>query len=119
MAKKILLVDDEPDFVNAVKMRLEHSGYKVVIGHNGVECVEKALTEKPDLILLDVMMPFKDGYSALKDLKSKESTKGIPVIMLTAKPYMKELFEPEGIAGYMIKPFDTNKLLENIQTLLS
>lgn len=118
MPRRILLVDDEPDFVIAFKMRLEHSGYEVLVGHNGEECVQKALQEKPDLILLDIMMPFKDGYSALKDLKSSDETKDIPVVMLTAKPYMKDLCEPEGIAGYIIKPFESDEVLEKIKSLV-
>ncbi len=118
MPKKILLVDDEPDFVKTFKMRLEHSGYEVSVGHNGVECVEKALAEVPDLILLDIMMPFKDGYSALKELKASDVTKHISVVMLTAKPYMQDLCEPEGIAGYVIKPFESDVLLEKIKSLI-
>ena len=70
MAKKILLVDDDPDLVNAVRMILESKNYEVAAAYGGNEGLEKARSEKPDLIVLDVMMPDKDGYAVCKELKA-------------------------------------------------
>lgn len=117
--KKILMVDDERDFVDMVKMRLEKNGYEVIPAYNGKEALEKGKIDKPDLILLDILMPELDGYSTLKELKQIETTKDIPVLVLTAKTGMKDLFEVEGIADYIIKPFEAEDLLLRIKRALS
>jgi two-component system alkaline phosphatase synthesis response regulator PhoP len=85
MAKaKILLIDDDPDFVAANKMVLEESSYQVITAGQGDEGLKKARQEKPDLILLDVIMPVKDGFTAAEQLKSDPQLARIPVVMLTA-----------------------------------
>jgi two-component system alkaline phosphatase synthesis response regulator PhoP len=84
MAKKILIVDDDPDLVEAVSMLLEAEGMEPVAAYGGVEGLEKAQSEKPDLIVLDIMMPDKDGYQVAKELSDSDELQGIPVIMLTA-----------------------------------
>jgi len=113
--KKILLVDDEPQFVDMVKMRLEAYDYNVITAYNGKEALVKAGIEKPDLILLDILMPVMDGYTAIKELRKKEETKDIPVIVLTAKAGMKDLFTSEGITEYINKPFEDEGLLLKIK----
>lgn len=115
MAKKILIVDDEPDFITMVRMRLEANGYEVIDAPDGEAGFKKAKQEKPDLILLDIMMPKKDGYTVLRELKAEDATKSIPVIVLTAKTGMKDLFKIEGIDDYVIKPFDPQDLLLRIK----
>jgi len=82
-AKKILIVDDEPDISKSLSEHFERQGYKVDIAYNGEECLVHAKEFKPDLILLDILMPVMDGISALKQLKADSATSGIPVIMLT------------------------------------
>ena len=118
MAKKILIVDDEEDFVDMVKMRLKANGYETSEAYNGTEGLKKAENENPDLILLDIMMPKKDGYTMLRELKVKDATKSIPVIVLTAKSGMKELFEIEGVRDFITKPFDSEDFLLRIAKVL-
>jgi len=116
--KKILIVDDEADLVNMVKMRLESDGFGVSIASNGREAIEKIDADKPDLILLDVLMPAMDGYTAFQELKKKESTRNIPVVVMTAKRGMQELFEAEGAKDYIKKPFSDKDLLARIRKVL-
>ena len=83
--KKILIVDDEHDFVDLVKLRLENSNYQVMVAYDGEQALNIAAQEKPDLILLDILMPKIDGVKVCQKLKSVPLTAGIPIIMLTAK----------------------------------
>lgn len=82
--KKILVVDDEPDFASIVKANLESEGFDVSVAFNGVECLEKVKTDRPDAIVLDVMMPEKDGYQVCAELKGDPQYADIPIVMLTA-----------------------------------
>ncbi len=82
--KRILVVDDEPDFCSIVQGQLEKEGYEVELAYNGVEGLEKIRSNPPDAVVLDVMMPEKDGYEVCRELKSDEKTAGIPVLLLTA-----------------------------------
>lgn len=117
--KKILIVDDEPEFVNLVRLRLEANGYEVIDAPDGEEGLKKAEEGNPDIILLDIMMPKKDGYTLMRELKYKETTKSIPIIVITAKPDMKDLFEIEGFKDYVVKPFEDEDLLLRIKRALS
>jgi len=82
--KKVLVVDDDPDAREYVKAILETEGYAVITAENGRQGVEKAQSEKPDIVILDVMMPEMDGYDACEELKGDDSTSATPVILLTA-----------------------------------
>ncbi len=82
--KRILLVDDEPDFCSIVQGQLEKEGFEVELAYNGVEGLEKTYANPPDVIVLDVMMPEKDGYAVCKELKKDEKYCNIPIILLTA-----------------------------------
>ena len=84
MSKRILIVDDDPDLVEAVSMLLEAAGMTPLAAYGGVEGLERAKNDNPDLIVLDVMMPDKDGYAVARDLAKDDSLSEIPVIMLTA-----------------------------------
>ena len=113
--KKILVVDDEQQLALAVKIRLQSVGYEVVTasdGQQGLELVEK---ERPDLVILDVLMPNMDGYSCLREINARFGRGKVPVIILTARDRMKDLFELEGIEDYVIKPFDHEDLLVRIE----
>ena len=126
MATKILLVDDDPDLVNAVRMILEAKNYQVAAAYGGVEGLEKARTEKPDLIVLDVMMPDKDGYVVCKELKSDPQLSRIPVLLLTAvvshiptTRYTQQMGLETEADDYIDKPVEPEVLVKRIETLLS
>ena len=113
--KRILVVDDEQQLALAVKIRLQSRGYQVVTASDGQQALEMAEQERPDLILLDVLMPVMDGYSCLRELNTRFGRGQIPIIILTARDRMKDLFELEGVADYVIKPFDHEDLLIRIE----
>ncbi len=115
MSKKILVIDDEPQFVQVLKVRLEANGYGVVTAGDGMAGLETWKKEKPDLIILDIMMPELDGYSFVQDSKTKPDLKPCPIIVLTAKPGFDEIFKIEGAKDYIVKPFDDKELLEKIR----
>lgn len=120
--KKILIIDDEEDLVYLMKLRLEFQNYQVISLSFSMEALETAKREKPDLILLDIMMPEKNGYEVCKELKADRDTHDIPVILFTAKPQAKEriadLYESVGADDYIIKEFKIDKLLSKIKILL-
>ena len=122
---KILLVDDDKDFVEATKMVLESKPYEVVVAYNGDEGLAKARKEKPDLIILDIIMPVKDGFSAAEQLKKDPALKKIPVIMLTSfsqKGGETSLSVSQGLAleadDYVDKPVAPQELLGRVERLL-
>ncbi len=119
MAKKtILIIDDEPLISNAARDFLVTKGFEVLQafdGESGLEMVKKNL---PDLILLDIIMPKKDGFTVAKDLKFDEKTKDIPIIVYSAKEGMKDLFAIEGIENYLIKPINNDDLLSCVNKLI-
>lgn len=116
---KVLLIDDEFDFVDLLKKRLENYGYEVLTASDGDEGLTRAESEKPDVIVLDIMMPVMDGLTFVKVLKSKLTVKHIPIIVLTAREGMANEFKEEGVYEYVVKPYDTEKLIAMIQELLS
>ncbi len=121
MKKRILLIDDQPDFVELIKLRLEANQYEVLTAWDGQEGFKKALSEQPDLIFLDVMLPQKDGFEVLLELQHHEQTRRIPVIMLTAKAKSRAIAHSQklGATGYLIKPVDSQELLAVIQCYVS
>ena len=121
MAKgKILVVDDEIYIVHILDFSLGMEGYEVITALDGEQALEKARTEKPDLIVLDIMMPKLDGYETCKRLKADAITKDMPVILLSAKGRnvdQKVGFEV-GADDYITKPFSPRKLVERINAIL-
>lgn len=117
MQKKILIVDDEPEFAEMIKMRLEANGYEVVAAYDGKEGLAKASSENPDLILLDVMMPGMDGFQVLKSLRANDATENIPTVMLTARGESKSIFKSQdlGATDHLIKPCESKDLLDVIK----
>lgn len=116
---KILVVDDEKDVVELLSFLLKKDGYQVVSAHNGIEALEKVDSEKPDLVLLDVMMPEMDGYTVQTKLMENPTTRDIPVIILTAKGQLKDVFAmSSNVAAYMAKPFDPKLLRQKIEESL-
>jgi len=118
--KKILVVDDEPDLVETVRFPLEMEGYQVLVSYNGEDGLTQARREKPDLIILDLMLPKLDGYKVCRLLKFDERYKHIPVLMLTAKVQEKDrlLGKETGADEYMTKPFDIDQLMEKVKFYL-
>jgi CheY-like chemotaxis protein len=116
--KKILVIDDDADDRSLMKMRLETHHYDVVLAENGAEGLIKAESEKPDLIIVDVMMPEMDGYTFVREIKTIESLKEIPIIVLTSRTGMKDLFEVEGVRDYVTKPYEPEELIQKIQKYL-
>ena len=117
-AKKILIVDDEQQLALAVKIRLQSRGYQVVTAGDGKQALAAIEQEHPDLVLLDILMPVMDGYSCLREMNSRFGRGKIPVIVLTARDRMKDLFDLEGIEDYVVKPFDHEDLLARIDRAL-
>jgi len=117
---KILVVDDEPDYVSTIQCRLEWCHYKVITATNGKEALEKAINEKPDLILLDTNMPVMNGHEMLERMRKDPILKGIPVIMVTAFCEAKDIATASsyGIKDYFAKPFDFAELMEKIANAL-
>jgi len=117
---RILVVDDEPDVVSLLTLMLKSQGYDVIAATDGQSGLEKARTETPDLILLDIMLPRLDGYKVARMLKYDEKYSHIPIIMLTAKVQEKdrEMGMETGADEYMTKPFDTGTLLAKVKAIL-
>jgi DNA-binding response OmpR family regulator len=120
MNKKILVVDDELPIIRLLTLRLKANNFEVISAHDGYECVEKAKSELPDLILLDIKMPGGGGISAFKNLKEIENTKSIPVIFITAYPSaeIKKMVMDMGAQGFIAKPFDTEFLTNSVNEVL-
>lgn len=123
--KKILLVDDDPDFVEAVRVIVESGGYDVRVAYDGEEGLEAVAAEKPDLIVLDVMMPVLNGHAVCARLKTDKATASIPIILLTAvadrvttSTYThRDMLESEA-EDYMPKPVEPVELLALIKSWL-
>jgi two-component system alkaline phosphatase synthesis response regulator PhoP len=117
---KILVVDDEPNIIQTLQDRLEMNDYTVVSANNGKEGLDKAINEKPDIVLLDVIMPIMDGHEMLERLRKTEAGRSIAVIMLSARSQTDDIARASacGIEDYIIKPFDLSELLAKIEAIL-
>ncbi len=117
---KVLVVDDEPNIVQTLQDRLEMNEYIVSTAGDGREGLKKAQQEKPDVILLDVIMPVMDGHEMLEVLRKQPDCSDISVIMLTARSQTQDIARANacGIDDYIVKPFDLSELLEKIETVL-
>jgi DNA-binding response OmpR family regulator len=117
---KILLADDEEDIKTIVKFYLESRGYEVVTAYDGLDAIAMAESEKPDLILLDVMMPVLDGYEVARQLRANIATRGIPIVMLSAASQAESVKKglEAGARDYIVKPFEPHMLEELIQNIL-
>jgi two-component system, OmpR family, response regulator VicR len=121
MANKIMIVDDEPDVVDLVKLVLESDGFDVVTAYSGKEALDKIAQEMPDLVLLDIMMPQMDGWEVYSRIKANPKTKDIPVAMLTAKSQSIDKMIGLHIVkvdDYITKPFGRSELLERVKRIL-
>ena len=118
--EKILVVDDEEHILELISFNLTNDGYKVIKANNGIDAVRLAIEEKPKLILLDLMIPGKDGYDVCREVRSNSEIRNIPIIMLTAKSEEldKILGLELGADDYITKPFSVRELLARVKAVL-
>ncbi|MFH2056945.1 MAG: response regulator [bacterium] len=117
---RILVVDDEPELVQSLSMRLRSLGYEVINAFNGREAVYAAINELPDLIILDINMPGFTGHEVATELQSSMKTFTIPIIFLTARNTQVDYDDAfrEGAVKYITKPFDPQELMKTVQVTL-
>lgn len=120
MSKKIVLAEDEPQIARLIEFKLKKEGYSVTWKENGEEALKAIKEDKPDLILLDIMMPVMDGYEVLRRVKEDENLRSIPVIMLTARAQEKDVVKgiDMGAEDYITKPFHPAELLARVKRIL-
>ncbi len=120
MQKHILAADDEPNIRRLVEVNLNRAGYRVTLASDGLDALEKFTVERPDLVVLDWMMPRMDGYTVLRRLKANPATADVPVLMLTAKAQDHDIFEGwrAGVDSYLTKPFNPAELLFWVRRVL-
>ncbi len=118
---KILVVDDERNMVRLLQLNLEREGYEVVTALDGMEGLQKAHTENPDLVLLDITMPRMDGFEVLNILKANTETSEMPVVILTARSKDADVFQgyETGADAYLTKPLHPNELTAVIRKMLN
>jgi len=123
--KRILVVDDEPDFAAIVQLNLEKEGFEVEVAYDGIEALKKVKENPPDAIVLDVMMPEKDGYAVCAELKKDEKYEEIPIVMLTAVAghvgttrYSHSDGMSMGADDYLPKPASAEEITESIKRLI-
>ena len=120
MAHTLLLVDDEPNILISLEFLMKREGCQVLLARDGVEALELLAQHRPDLILLDVMMPRKNGFEVCQELRANDAFKSIRILMLTAKG--RDTDVAKGLAlgadAYMTKPFSTRELVEKVRSLL-
>ena len=123
---KILVIDDDPDLVESVTMILESRNHEVIQAYGGIEGLEKAKAEKPDAIILDVMMPDKDGYEVCKELKGDPEYSEIPILLLTAvvsqipsSTYTSRMGMETEADDYIDKPVEPGELAKLVERLLA
>jgi len=119
--KKILAVDDERHIVRLIQVNLERAGYQVITAYDGREALKKIEEEHPDLVVLDVMMPYMNGLEALKQIRANPKTRNLPVIMLTAKAQDQDVFQgySYGVDIYLTKPFNPVELLTFVKRIFT
>ncbi len=117
--RKVLIVDDEPNIVTALEFLLRRSGYDVRLAANGVEALEQVDAYKPDVVLLDVMMPLKSGYEVCQRMRERPDLAHIRIVMLSAKGSEAEINKGLSLGAdlYITKPFSTQELVATIDRL--
>ena len=121
MAKKILIVDDEPNILELVGAVLESEGFEVIRAASGQECLDKLKEDKPDLVLLDMMMPGMSGRETCENIRSNPDTKNLKVIFVTVARFSevgKEVLTKMDVSDYITKPFDNSDLVARVRKAL-
>jgi len=119
MAMKVLVIDDEEKLRANLTIYLEMNGFTVIQAIDGEEGLERLKNDKPDIIISDVMMPGMDGYTMLKEIRAKMEYDSVPIIMLTAKESISDLYELEGANEFIPKPFEMSVVLDTINKYAS
>lgn len=120
MATKILIADDEPNIVISLEFLLKREGYEVIVAHDGAQALERIRSERPDMAILDVMMPRRNGFEVCQDLRQDPEFKDLRIMMLTAKGRATEVSKGLALGAdvYMTKPFATRELIAKVKALI-
>ena len=120
MSKHVLLVEDELNIIEAIRFLLSREGWQVDTHSNGADAVDVIRAKKPDLVVLDVMLPGKSGFEILEELRADSQTLDLPVLMLTARGQSRdrEMAEKAGVSRFMTKPFSNTEVLTAVRDLL-
>ncbi|KAA2313149.1 response regulator [Pseudooceanicola sediminis] len=120
MGKSVLVIEDEPNIIEAISFILSRDGWHVATHSNGIDAVEAVRARRPDLVILDVMLPGRSGYDILRELRAGPETGGLPVLMLTARgqPKDRAMAEQIGASRFMTKPFSNAEVLEAVNDLI-
>ncbi len=119
MGRRVLLIEDEPNIIEAISFILTRDGWTVHTHADGMTAIERIRAMPPDVVILDVMLPGRSGFDILRDLRADPQTAALPVMMLTARGQTKdrELAEKLGVSRFMTKPFSNAEVLENVRAL--
>ena len=119
MAKRVLLIEDEPNIIEALRFLLARDGWQVDVQSDGARAVETVLRRRPDLVILDVMLPNRSGFDILAELRGAEETRALPVLMLTARGQKRdrELAEAAGVSRFMTKPYANSEILAAVREM--
>lgn len=120
MSKKVLIVDDEPNIAISVDFLMRREGFEVLVAHDGEEGLARIRADRPDLVVLDVMMPKLDGFEVCKAVRADPTLAGVRILMLTAKGRAQEITKglALGAEAYIAKPFSTRELVAKVKELL-
>ena len=120
MTKKILIADDEPNIVISLEFLLRREGYEVVVAQDGLEALAQVRAERPDMAILDVMMPHRNGFEVCQDLRQDPEFKDLRIMTLTAKGRDTEVSKGMALGAdiYMTKPFSTKELIAKVKALI-
>ncbi|EEE37205.1 response regulator [Rhodobacteraceae bacterium KLH11] len=119
MSRKVLLIEDEPNITEAIRFLLTREGWQVETHAEGTDAVQVVLSARPDLVILDVMLPGKSGMDVLRELREHDEMQGLPVLMLTARGQSRdrEMAEQAGVSRFMTKPFSNTEVLTAVRDL--
>ncbi len=120
MSATILIADDEPNILLSLEFLMQREGYRVLVARDGQQALDTILQQRPDLVLLDVMMPFKSGFDVCQAVREHDELSGIRILMLTAKGRDTDMAKglALGANDYVTKPFSTRELVDKVRALL-
>ena len=121
MGRRVLLIEDEPNIVTAISFLLSRDGWEVRTHHDGADAVEVIRAARPDLVILDMLLPGRSGLDILRSLRAEPTTAGLPVLMLTARGATRDraLAESSGASRFMAKPFSNSEILASVRELVA